>query len=465
MNLRSIGVRLTFWYVGLLAATLVILGGTSYFLLTYSLRNEIDVALNSVATALAERSKDGIQSAGPGSIDQIFRRHFGFVPLDPYFEMLDPAGKRPNDAERDRRIYLSQQALENAAQGFSTFETIAPPAEYPIRILTKPVIVDGQLVNLVQAGMSLERAHQTGRHFLLILTILLPVGLLLAAGGGWMLARRSLNPVRVMTQTLRRITAFKLSERLDETGTGDELDQLARTLNETLERLDSSFDQMRQFSADASHELQTPLTILKGEIEVALRFPRDAEEYRNTLASSLEEINRLAKLVEGLLLLARADSGVLKIDRQQVDLGKLIEAVMKDFSGLAAEQDKVLNSEMNEPVSLFGDPILLRQLLQNLVQNGLKYTPEGGAVTVKAGYDHPWSTITVSDTGEGIPATDQEKIFKRFFRSAKARSEKGGGAGLGLSIVHSIVDAHKGKIEVTSRPGLGSTFIVKLPAE
>lgn len=463
MKLSSIGVRLTLWYVGLLGATLLVLASAAYILLTYSLQREVDAALESVAETLADRAKEGHELSAPGSIEQIFRRYFGFAPLNPYFEMLDPKGRPRSSGDRNRRLLLSQQALDNASRGVATFETISLPDRYPVRVFTRPVVLDNRVVNLVQVGMSLERTYQTRRHFILILAAMLPVGLALAGGGGWLLARRSLKPVHQMTQAAQRISAFRLSERLEESGTGDELDELAQTLNQTLERLDESFNQMRQFSADASHELQTPLTVLKGEIEVALRAPRSTEEYRNTLQSSLEEIDRLAKLVEGLLFLARADSGVLKIDQKNVNLTELIQLVQADLMKVAGEKGVELRCLPTEPVILLGDPILLRQLVQNVVLNGLKYTPDGGTVSVTAGWEGNWATMTVSDTGQGIAAEDQEKIFQRFYRSAKARSEGGGGAGLGLSIAKSIVNIHKGEIEIMSSPGSGTTFTVRLP--
>jgi len=463
MKLRSIGVRLTFWYMGLLAATLIILGASAYALLTYSLQREVDGALESVANALADRYVEGIELSRSDSIDQLFRQFFGFVPLDPYYEMLDPVERRPLLSNRSRRLPLSDTAWTNASRGIATFETVNQTERYPTRILTRPVIVNSRVVNLVQVGMSLERTYRTSKSFLLILTTMLPVGLALAGVGGWLLARRSLRPVQAMTQAARRISAFRLSERLKESGTGDELDQLARTLNETLERLDASFNQMRQFSADASHELQTPLTVLKGEIEVALRSHRKASEYRTTLESALEEINRMAKLVDGLLFLARADSGVLKIDRQSIVIQDLVHDVQAELAKIAAEGNVKLNCENTEPVRIVGDPVLLRQLIQNLVHNGLKYTPEGGHVDVETALDGKRAVLTVSDTGEGIAPEEQDKIFQRFYRSARAKSQSGGSAGLGLSIVESIVKAHNGKIEVTSKIGSGTTFKVSLP--
>ena len=180
-----------------------------------------------------------------------------------------------------------------------------------------------------------------------------PLGLLLAGGGGWLLARRALRPVDRMTQAMQRISSEQLQERLPETGTGDELDRLAGTLNDMLTRLECSFRQIRQFSADASHELQTPLTILKGEIEVALRSDRSPQEYQHVLRSSLEEIDRISRLVGGLLLLARADAGVLRLDLQPVDLTELVFETAARLQRLAAEKSVVLHCELITPIFIF----------------------------------------------------------------------------------------------------------------
>ena len=292
-----------------------------------------------------------------------------------------------------------------------------------------------------------------------------PIGLLLAGGGGWLLARRALRPVDRMAETARRISAEHLAARLEDTGANDELSRLAQTLNEMLGRLDTSFRQIRQFSADASHELQTPLTILKGEIEVALRMPRTPEEYQRILKSALEEIDRVARLVEGLLLLARADAGVLRMDLQPVDLAQLVEDVYGQAKVLADRRNITLLLGVMEPLSIRGDYERLRRVLLNLVDNGIKYTPSGGRVTLSLQRDGEWASLRVTDTGIGLSPEDQEKIFERFYRSAEARSRGEGGAGLGLCIARSIAEAHGGKIQVESTPGLGSTFTVLLPLQ
>jgi heavy metal sensor kinase len=337
-------------------------------------------------------------------------------------------------------------------------------ARYPVRILTVPVVKAGRVVNLIQVGMSLENSYWSRHRFLLAMTAVLPFALFLAGGGGWLLARRALQPVDRMAEAARRISTENLAERLADSGVGDELSRLAQTLNEMLGRLENSFRQVRQFSADASHELQTPLTILKGEIEVALRSPRSLEEYQRILKSALEEIDRLAGLAEGLLHLSRADAGVLRMDRRTVDLARLVEEVYEQGKVLAGARAITLSLGRIEPVSVQGDDERLKRVLLNLVDNGVKYTPAGGHVTLSLERTGEEAYLKVEDTGIGLSTEEQDRVFERFYRSAEARSSGEGGAGLGLCIARSIVEAHGGRIEVKSSPGLGCTFTVILPA-
>jgi len=464
MEIRSIRARLTFWYSSLLTLTFLLLGGAGYGLLSYNLAHDMDTALSGVARVLADQARRPGSASFPPDIDEVFRRFFGFSPWQRYFDMITPPGRQelrpPSDAAK---IPLSPQARENAQKGLPTFETVEGPGGYPVRILTMPVVEGGRVVNLVQVGMSLEMTETTLRRFLLTMAALFPVGLLLAGGGGWLLARRALRPVDRIAETARRISAEHLAARLEDTGADDELNRLVGTLNDMLERLDASFHQVRQFSADASHELQTPLTILKGEIEVALRSPRTADEYRAVLTSALEEIDRLTRLVDGLLLLARADAGVLRMDRRPVDLTKLVEDVCGQAKVLADARGVVLRPEGMEPLTISGDYDRLRRMLLNLVDNGLKYTPSGGRVGISLRREGPWAALRVADTGIGLSPEEQKKIFERFYRSPEAKSRGEGGAGLGLCIARSIVEAHGGKIRIESAPGQGSAFTVLLP--
>ena len=465
MRIRSIGARLTLWYTSLLTLTFLLLGSAAYGLLAYSLARDMDSALSGVAKLVAERAQVRGETFFPSEIDELFRRFFGISPMDRYFGMFDPRGRRDprQPPSRSSKLPLSPKALKNAARGLPTFETAEGLGPYPVRVLTLPVTESGRVVNVVQVGMSLENMVETRRRFLLIMAAVLPLGLLLAGGGGWLLARRAMTPVDRMSQAARRISGEHLAERLQETGTGDELDRLAKTLNDMLGRLDEAFRQVRQFSADASHELQTPLTILKGEMEVALRSQRSPAEYQRVLKSGLEEIDRISHLVEGLLLLARADAGVLRMDKRAVALQTLVEEVYEQMKGVAEDHSVSLRLGAMVPASIRGDREHLRRLLLNLVDNAIKYTPEGGAVTLSLQEDGEWASLRVSDTGAGLSKEDQERIFSRFCRAEASPSQGRGGSGLGLCIAQSIAEAHGGRIQVESTPGQGSTFTVFLP--
>jgi heavy metal sensor kinase len=284
-----------------------------------------------------------------------------------------------------------------------------------------------------------------------------------------------------MTTTARRIEAERLAQRLEGEEADDELGRLARTLNEMLARLEAAFAQVRRFSADASHELRTPLTVLKGEIEVALRSPRDSGEYQRVLASALEEVESMTRLVDDLLLLSRADAGALRWGAEPVELDRLVEEVAKEGEILGRGKQVRVKIQGLEPLIVQGDGQRLKQLLRNLVDNGVKYTPPGGQVSLalravkretsnvkrmgseigQAGGD--LAEITVQDSGIGIPPEALPRIFERFYRVDPARSREAGGAGLGLCIARTIAEAHGGRIEVQSIPGAGSTFTIVLP--
>jgi heavy metal sensor kinase len=448
-----------------LTVTLLIVGAAAFALLSYNLSNDMDRALDSVARAMIQQDRSRSATFLPAEIDQAFRRFFGFSPWDHYFQMRDPSGNRDErkSLPSTGKLPLTRKTLDDAMRGLSSFETVDGLAEHPVRILTMPVMESNRVVNIIQVGMSLQSIDETRLRFLLIMAGVLPLGLVLAASGGWLLAHRALQPVDRMTAAARRISAEHLSQRVDETGTGDELDNLAKTLNQMLTRLDSAFSQIRRFSADASHELQTPLTILKGELEVVLRSTRTPEEYRATLESALEEVDRIAHLVEGLLLLARAEAGVLRMDRRQVDLGQVLEEVYLRLKPLADSRSIELRLGSTGPIGIQGDRDRLQRMTSNLVDNAIKYTAEGGRVALELQQAGSCASILVSDTGMGVPAEEQEHIFQAFYRTSQARSLAEQGTGLGLAIAKSIAAAHGGTIQVESVQGRGSSFRVLIP--
>lgn len=463
MRVRSIRTRLTLWYTSLLALTFLMLGGIAYLMVAYTLYEDTDSSLKSVAIALAEKHKTEFNGGLPPDVNEIFRHFFGPVPIEPYFEWLDREGRVRREFNEPSGIPFTPAAKQNAVAGIATYETVTGTGPYPMRILTWPVVELGRVTAIIRVGMSRMSLYKTISRFLLIMAVLFPLALALAGGGGWLFAHRALLPIDRMTETARKISGEALHNRLELTGAGDELDRLADTLNSMLSRLDETFAEMRQFTADASHELQTPLTILRGEIEVALRSIRSPDEYIRILKSALEEVERISALVEGLLLLARSDAGVLKMDCKAVDLVALAEDILGQVSSLATKRSVSLRLGNIEPIEIMGDPMHLRRLFLNLLDNGIKYTPSGGTVKLSIERRNEWAVVTVEDTGQGIPNDEKEKIFQRFYRSAEARSGGQGGSGLGLSIVDSIVKAHNGAVGLESSPGKGATFRICLP--
>ena len=483
MKQLSIRARLTLWFTGILAATLILLAGASYFLLMRGLWQDVDSTLESLAKTVAQAAdRPGAGLISP-EMDEVLRRFFGPSFTDRFYQFLDPRGRLDPRRPRfgDEPLHINPKALKDAEEGYATFETIPGNGRFPVRVITFPVAQHGQVVNVLQVGMSLEGLYMARQHFLWALAALVPLALALAGGGGWLLARRALRPVDQMTMTARRIEAEQLGKRLGGADVDDELGRLARTLNEMLTRLEAAFAQVRRFSADASHELKTPLTVLRGEIEVALRSPRDPAEYQRVLVSVLEEVESMALLVDDLLLLSRADAGAMRWDVAPVELDRLVEEVAKEGEILGRGKQVQVKIQELEPLVIQGDGQRLKQLLRNLVDNGVKYTPSGGRVTLalravrreapgpnsnfefRISNSPDWVEIEVRDTGIGITPEAMPRIFERFYRVDPARSRETGGAGLGLCIAKTIAEAHGGSIEVQSTPGVGSAFTLLLP--
>ncbi|MCX6139645.1 MAG: ATP-binding protein, partial [Candidatus Kapabacteria bacterium] len=291
----------------------------------------------------------------------------------------------------------------------------------------------------------------------------LPVALLLSMALGWFIAGRSLRPVDVITRSARQITASNLGLRLPVPPSKDEIARLTETLNEMIARLETSFGQIRQFTSDASHELKTPLAILMGELEVALRRPMREDEYRATLSSCLEEVERLTHVVQGLLELSRAETGQVTILRESVRLSALVADVCDDVMLIAETKHIDLATIITPNVTITGDKVRLHQALLNVIENAVKYTPDEGSVRVEVDVVDNRARLVVADSGVGIPADQLPFIYDRFFRVDKARSKNIVGTGLGLSIVKWIVDAHDGTIETMSADGKGTTVIVTFP--
>ena len=306
------------------------------------------------------------------------------------------------------------------------------------------------------------------RDTLWTLAVILAMGIPFAAGlaiaGGYFLAGRVLSPVGAMAQKAREITAKSLAKRLPVDNAQDEFGRLATVFNDTLSRLQDAFDRLRRFTADASHELRTPLTAMRSVGEVALQNPLDAVAYRDVIGSMLEEVDWLTRLVESLLILTRANSGKVRLVPEALDLGGLVGHVIDQLRVLADEKQQELTLRAPIRVHATADAALIRHALMNLIHNAIKYTPNGGTITVEVNATGGRAMIEVRDTGPGIPAAHRDRIFDRFYRIDASRSREEGGVGLGLAIARWAVEANGGQIELASDGTDGSLFRVILPA-
>ncbi len=481
MDFRSLRFKLTLWYVLILGILLISFSSFLYLTLSRSLYRDVDNKLRSLAELIASESTSPLSKFGFGNIDQALEATMNLKPIGKFIQVLDESGRIGRKSENLKSVQLpiSLNALRNGSKGLVTFETNHSLGNTPLRIITYPVKENNQVTKMIQVASSLEDVEDALNTLLIILIVTVPSILMIASLGGQFLANKALKPVDHVTQTARMITSQNLNQRIQTLKVKDEISRLIDTFNEMISRLDQSFRQIKQFTTDASHELKTPLTILKGEVEVALRKKRPPHEYEQILESNLEEIDRMSQIVEDLLLLSKADIGEIRLNREDIHLTRFISGLTEQMKILAQPKNiRIEISNHQNEIHVFGDTLRMRELFINLIENGIKYTEAGGSIlitltketdgslsplTPKEKKAATFAKITVSDTGIGIAKEDQEKIFNRFFRVDKARSREQGGSGLGLSICKWIVEAHQGEITVESEPGKGSSFIVRLP--
>jgi heavy metal sensor kinase len=457
----SIGLRLTFWYVGIFAVAQLIFGIGMWFILRENLH---DVADSSLSTQVEDVRRFLESQPTDATLDRIraeVGEEYSSETGGDYLQIIDTDGNW---------IYRSPAfTRENIAPIAPTLvhKPIRKDARLdkkPFRLMSKRIDVHGRAYT-VQAAVSNHEEVETLERFQSYLLMFAPLLLLAAGGLGYWLSRRALSPVDALTRTARTITGHTLSSRLEQLQTGDELQRLSDTLNEMLARIETAFTRVIEFTADASHELRTPVSLIRTEAELALRRSRNEGEYREALRHILLEAERTTTLIEELLALARADSGRQQLNIQPVDLRGTLQEVASGWRAVASVRglnfsERILSAEL--PV--LGDPEALRRVINILLDNAFKYTQApGGTVTLAAQQREGKALISVRDNGLGIAEQDQGRIFERFYRVDKARSREFGGAGLGLAIAQWIVQQHHGRIYVESALGAGSIFWVELP--
>jgi len=317
---------------------------------------------------------------------------------------------------------------------------------------------------LMQVGEPLERNNRALRGFQSLLIWMVAAGLAAAALAGRWMAGRALAPLTAVAGATRAVSINKLDYRLPVRGVDDELDEVTRGFNQALSRLEHAVGEMRQFSAALAHELRTPLAVLRGEAELALTRGLSREALHQTLAGQIDEFDKLARLIEQILTLARAEAGEIVLAADPVDLSALSAAIVEQLEAVAEARDVTLSCTGEPGIVVTGDAGWLERLLIILVDNAVKFTPGGGQISVHVSRDGATATLEVQDTGIGMASSDVSRVFERFYRADPSRSRSTEGAGLGLTLAQWIVVRHNGTIDLKSRPGEGSTFTVRIPA-
>lgn len=465
----SIRLRLTLWYVFLLAVILIAFSGVLFAILSFSLFNEVDRRLeirasevnSSLSTALQVQTEPRIFIARGGRLTLPTADAFATPGIFVQVSLLDGVALTRSENLGAQTLVLPPQMMERVARSQAGFVNLTKD-RIPLRVYVTPLTVRNQVLAAILVAESLQSVNDTLRRLGFLLVAGIGGALLLAAVVGAILATVALAPMDRITQTAQSIARSNdLSRRIDDKPTQDEVGRLAATFNEMLGRIEELFRAQQRFVADVSHELRSPLTAIRGNLDLLRRGAGDDAPARQTSLAVIDsEASRMQRLVQDLLLLAQADAGV-QIQKQVVELDTLLLDVYRQARWTASGVKVSLGGE--DQAQVLGDADRLKQLFLNLTDNAIKYTPSGGEVTLSFTREGAWVRVQVRDTGIGIPAKDLPHIFDRFYRVDKARGREQGGTGLGLSISKWIVDQHGGRIEAQSQVGKGTTFTVRLP--
>ena len=460
MKRLSIGMRLALWYLAIFAVGELAFGAGMWFILRHSFYDMVDDGLEEQVDDLRNLLQSQGNDPPIAKLREEVNKAYGLEHLGNYLEVYSQDGEL---IYRSTFLQAHPSALLPWDQVNRTMAKGRRIDGRPFRFIFEKFNVNGHAYT-VEMGAPAEDVMETLSLFRSYLLMFAPLLLLVAAGGGYWLSRRALAPVDALVATAREISGANLDSRLQKLNTCDELQRLSDTLNEMLDRIEKAFLRVTQFTADASHELRTPVSLIRTEAELALRRSRGEAEYQESLRHILLEAERTTNLIEQLLALARADSGREALQMQPVNLAQTLGSVAEGWRQVAAMRN--LRFSVDVPAQdtfVMGDEAALRRLADILLDNAFKYTLSPGSVHLSFEQKGEKAVIVVQDSGVGIAEEDQPKIFERFYRVDKARSREQGGAGLGLAIAQWIVAQHRGTITVESRVGSGATFRVELP--
>ncbi len=460
MKRFSIGVRLTLWYLAIFALGEFVFGAGMWFILRNNLYDLVDDGLESQADDLRSFLEAQKKDA---SIAELQKEVSGTYSIEHSGDYLALYADRGESIYRSAFLQAHESVLLPPDQIKRPLSRSRRIEHRPFRFLFEKLSVNGRVFT-VEMGTPADDAVDTLHLFRSYLLMFAPLLLLVAGGVGYWMSRRALSPVDALVHTARQVSGTNLSSRLQKLETGDELQRLSDTLNEMLDRIETSFLRVTQFTADASHELRTPVSLIRTEAELALRRARGETEYKESLRHILVEAERTTTLLEQLLSLARADSGRETLQMKAVDLSPMLRSVVEGWRQIAAIRGLQFSENVEDQNAfVMGDETLLRRLADILLDNAFKYTAPAGSVRLLLESKGENLRITVQDSGVGIEKEEHGKIFERFYRVDKARRRAQGGAGLGLAIAQWIVMQHRGSITVESSPGEGATFRVELP--
>jgi heavy metal sensor kinase len=464
MNARSLSFRLVAWYAGVLTAVFVLLGLLTFFFLRHYLEaNLLDIQTRrarQIAGTLVAHVRRGGEAPMASEVESLYSPEINdrFIRISRADGQVVYASGPPRDEAFD-----PARVAPLAGDFFQGSTRKVPLPGGALLIAAVPATGSDGTLYRVEVGISGSQAEDTLAQVLLMLAVGLPVAVAVAVAGGFVLVRRALEPVERMALKAEEITQHSLSERLPVVESGDELERLSVSLNHMIARLEDAIRGSKQFVADASHELRTPLTVMRGELESLVQNGRLEPDTREALGSVLEEVGRLGEIVESLFSLSRLDAGETSGGWQRLDLAALAATTAGQMSLLATDKDISLSCDSPAGVTVEGDRARLKQVIVNLLDNAIKYTPRGGHIGLSVRREGAWAVLEVTDDGIGIAPDALPHVFKRFFRADSSRSREPGGAGLGLSIVKSICSAHGAEVEVLSGAGKGSTFRVRHP--
>lgn len=449
----SIRARLSVWYSLLLAIALAVFSLAAMLFMQHSVNETVDEQLQDEARA--------VQKLIAGADEQALRQQVeAHAELQAGSSLLQVADENDNFIYRDPALERIGLRMSQAVRG--KFVTIWF-GETPLRIFATAASLNGHAFN-IEVAEDMDDFFEAAARYRMLLLIGIPLLLCTAAAAGYWMSSRALAPVDEITRAAQGISPNDLTARVAMPRTRDELYRLAETLNALLQRIESAFRRIAQFTTDASHELRTPVSLIRTRAEIALRKTRSEDEYRIALADILDEAEHVSALIEDLMLMARTDTGGQALRFGRLDLADLVRHVGRQGRTLAEARRLQWSLEVpGGSLWLGGDSEALRRLMLILIDNAVKYTPERGTVGISLRNSNGTANIHVTDTGIGIPEADRAHIFERFYRADTARSRDSGGAGLGLSIALWIARAHNGDITVQSSEGQGSCFSVRLP--